>query len=648
MSSTTQIATLAKRITDANVAYRNNAPVMSDAAYDALEDELRALDPNHAALAKIGAPVAMGAVKVAHAIPMGSLKKCHFDPDTRAIRDADANRTPWWPGNPVCITHKLDGISVNLVYRDRKLVRAVTRGDGAEGEDITRNVMMMEGAVRILPAGVPSDVNIRGEVICRQSKFAAHFPGESNPRNTAAGKAKSQSGDSSRYLTVVAYQYLPDGVPPSSKATEIDVLEGFGFVTPPHYWANTLEEAIAVYEDYVATKRVKLDWEIDGLVIDIDDRDDREALGVTDQRPKGARALKFPSATAETLLTFIRWQVGKSGRLTPVADFQTVRIAGANISKASLHNLGNICDLAGAAGQQNLAVGDKILVARRNDVIPYVEEVLVPNEDANAVVLEPPTECPDCGTAVIRDGAYLVCPNGDTCPAQISGSIKRWVAKIGVKHFGTSLIDMLCETGTIDTIADLYRLDPVKVSSMGMGGRRVGGTADKAFNNLHAAKTMPLHVFVGSLGIPLIGRSMAQTIVDAGFDSLNKLSAAKVADIAAIPGVGGTKAQAFCDGFWDLLDRGVITSLMAHITIAAKATGAFSGKSVCMTGFRDATMVTAIESQGGTVKSSVSKGLDILVLKDPQSTSGKAEKARKYGTKLVGIDDMWNRLGGKP
>lgn len=641
----TKITDLAKRLHDANEAYRNGSPIMSDAAYDKLEDELRALDPNHPHLQKIGAPAPSGGSwpKAAHAIPMGSLKKCQFD---AAVGDGHSELRSWWPGKPVCITHKLDGISIDLVYRQRKLVSAITRGDGAEGEDITRNVLLMEGAVRVLPAGVPDDVNVRGEIVCRRSKFKAHFPGESNPRNTAAGTAKRQTDYAkAQYLTVVAYQYLPDGVPLDTKHKEILALEQMGFVCPPHHPADDLATVIRIYTKYVDETRDKLDWEIDGLVVDVNDRDDREAMGDTNMRPNGARALKFPHAQKATTLRAIRWQVGKSGRLTPVADFDTVNLAGANVSKASLHNIDYIETLCSDAGTPTIAIGDGIMVARRNDVIPYVEALLASN---GGVALHTPTACPDCQTAVVRDGAYLICPNGDTCPAQISGAIKRWIAKVGVLHFGTSLIDMLCETGVVERIADLYTLDPAVVASMDMGGRKVGGTADKAFRNLHAATTMPLHVFVGSLGIPLIGRSMAKTLVDAGLDSLNKMSKAKVTDVASIPGVGNTKAEAFVDGFWDLLDRGVIASLLAHITIAAKATGPFTDKSICMTGFRDATMVTAIESQGGSVKSGVSKGLDILVTKDPNSTSGKAQKARQYGTEVIGIDEMWNRLGGKP
>ena len=644
----TQIIDLAKRLHDANVAYRNNTPIMSDAAYDRLEDELRALDPSNAHFQKVGAPVpTSGWPKAAHAIPMGSLKKCQFDAVTG---DGHGEFRAWWPRKISVVSHKLDGISIDLVYRGRKLVQAITRGDGAEGEDITRNVLLMEGAVKVLPSTCPDNVNIRGEIVCRRSKFKAHFPGESNPRNTAAGTAKRQSNyEKAKYLTVVAYQYLPDGVPLAGKFDEFTALTAMGFEVPQYYFVAGIDEVIGIFAQYVATKRDLLDWEIDGLVVDVNKRDEREAMGDTNMRPNGSRALKFPHEEKVTILRGIRWQVGKSGRVTPVADFDTVAFAMANVSKASLHNIDYITEIAGEAGQNNLCVGDEILVSRRNDVIPAVEAVITPNKDPKAEVLVTPDNCPECGTAVVRQGAYLVCPNGETCPAQISGAMKRWIAKIGVKHFGTALIDLLCETGKVERIADLYLLDPDKVAAMEFPDcRRVGGVAAKAFKNLHAKTTLPLHVFIGSLGIPLIGRSMAKTIVDAGYDSLNAMSKAKAADVAAIPGMGSTKATAFVDGFWELLDRGVVASLRAHIDIAAKATGAFSDKSLCMTGFRDAQMVSAIESQGGTVKSGVSKGLDILVIKDPTSASGKAQKARKYGTELVGIDDMWNRLGGRP
>ena len=646
MSATIQ--NLFDRIQAANAAYRNGTPLMTDAAYDALEDELRKLDPSHPHFATVGAaPLAGGGwPKVRHSIPMGSLNKAQEETD---LKD-------WWPGRLTTITHKLDGISLSLRYENRILVQALTRGDGEIGEDITRNVLLMQGVVRQLPATyktmvgplpTPKTANVRGEIICRKSDFAAHFQGESNPRNTASGTAKRQSDPSKcKHLTVVAYQFLPDGKPLAHKRAELVALEDMGFVTSPCFPAATLGEAMTIYTDFVTTKRASLDWEIDGLVIDVDERDAREALGESNGRPRGAIAFKFPHDQKPSILRDVRWQVGKSGRVTPVADFDTVKLAGADVSKASLHNIEIIDALCAEAKVACLHAGDSILVARRNDVIPYLEAIITPCQTGLALLT--PTACPECSALLERDGAYLRCPAGDTCPAQVAGAVKRWISKIGVLHFGDALVDMLCETGKVETIADLYTLDPKDVAMMGMGGRMVGGTATKAFNNLHANKALPLHVFVGSLGIEHIGRSMAKTIVDAGFDSLNKMSKAKPADIAAIPGVGQTKAEAFCEGFWDLLDRGTITGLLAHVTVAAKATGAFSGMSVCMTGFRDAAMGAEIEAQGGTLKGSVSKDLTILVAKEPNSTSGKAEQARKYGTEIIGVDEMWDRLGGRP
>lgn len=641
-------AALAKRIEDANEAYRNGSPIMSDAAFDTLEAQLRQTDPNHAWFNKTGAAVPSNGAwpKVKHTIPMRSLLKAQDEDDLRK----------WWPGKTVCVTHKLDGISIALTYRDRDLVQAVTRGDGEIGEDITRNVLMMQGAVRKLPARLPDGsqtpaiVNVRGEIVCRKSDFKANFPGESNPRNTAAGTAKRQSNAAkAKHLTVMAYQFLPDGEAEVSKSTEMASLLTLGFTVPDFYVCGTLNAVVKVYTEYVSTKRDALDWEIDGLVIDVDDRDKREDMGEKNHRPAGAIAFKFPHEQKPTILRNIRWQVGKSGRLTPVADFDTVVLAGARVSKASLHNLDYMVELAEGAKQQWLCKGDEIMVARRNDVIPYVEELLTPSPVQGAFRFEVPTECPDCQTQTERKGAYVICPNGDTCPAQISGAVKRWIAKVGVKHFGTSLIDLLCETGKVSTIADLYRLDPKDVAMMDMGGRKVGGTASKAFTNLHKLKDLPIHVFVGSLGIEMIGRSMAKTIADAGYDSLNKMSKARIPEIAAISGVGQTKATNFCDGFWDLLDRGIITDLMGvGVTIAKPATGPMKGEKICMTGFRDDAMTIAIESNGGTVSGSVSKSTTILVVKDINTTSGKATKAAKYGTEVIDIDEMWDRLGGKP
>jgi DNA ligase (NAD+) len=290
-----------------------------------------------------------------------------------------------------------------------------------------------------------------------------------------------------------------------------------------------------------------------------------------------------------------------------------------------------------------LREGDLILVSRRNDVIPYVEAVLSPGMPRTKAFLIP-DECPSCKAKLERDGEYLVCRNED-CEAQAAGAIKRWVKKIGVLHVGETLIETLVEAGLVEDPADLYTLDVDKVADLDLSGRKVGGSASKAIKNLNDKKTLPLHVFVGSLGIPLIGRSMAKIFVDAGYSTLSKMLKAKIADVAAIPGVGQTKAEAFVLGFEK--KAGLVAKLLGNGVQVQTATGALIGKSFCMTGFRDGALGDALEKAGGSMKSSVSKGLSYLIAADPSSTSGKAQKARTYGTQVIGIDDAWAMVGGK-
>ena len=646
----TQVDALAKRIETLRDAYYNGTPLVGDYAYDLLEDELRLLAPNHPILAKVGAPVPSGPLvgggwpKVTHTIPMTSLNKAQTLGEMQAWIGAA-------PAPHYMITDKLDGLSVSLRYENRRLVQALTRGDGLVGEDITRNVLLMKGAVTYLPAKLPdgrptpTNVWVRGEMIVTRSDFAAHFHGESNPRNTASGTAKRQSDPSKcAYVTVMAYQFLPNGVPLDCKKFELEDLATLGFLVPNWQIVNTLKEAEVYYATYVATTRKSLDYEIDGLVIDVDDSETRETLGDLNGRPKGAIAWKFPHEEKPTTLRAIRWQVGNSGRITPVAEFDAVTLVGASIKQASLHNVSNITTIVEELrkGETLLCEGDQILVSRRNDVIPFVENLFSSGDLSKPFLV--PTACPCCQAGLVRDGEYLLCKNLD-CEAQASGAIKRWISKIGVLNFGETLIDTLVECGMVNDIADLYALDPVVVASLDMNGRRVGATADKAITNLNAKKALPLHVLVGSIGIsPLIGRSMCQTIENAGYDTLSKMLKARVGELAAVPGVGGTKAQAFVEGFQAKV--GLIAKLIgeAGITIAT-VSGPLLGQSFCFTGFRDANLEGALVGAGATIKSSAGKGLTYLVALDPNSGSGKLQAAMKNGTKVISVPDAKAMVG---
>ena len=651
----TRIDTLVQQLTVARDAYYNGSPVMTDAQFDALEDELRALDPASAFFSKVGAPAPVGGAwpKAKHSTPMGSLNKAQ----------EAADLTGWFqtcrPTSGLLLSEKLDGLSLNLRYEKQRLVQALTRGDGETGENITRNALLVQGVLKVLPLTLPDGsptpnvLFIRGEVICTLSNFKAYFPEDSNPRNTAAGTLKRQTdADDCCHLTFKAYQYLPEGrATLPSKETEFRALEAAGFMAPNWYVCTSLTEVERHYTDYVAKTRALLDYDIDGLVVEVDGTAEREALGEHANRPKGAVAYKFPHEEQESPLRNVRWQVGNSGRITPVAEFDPVTLVGAQVKQASLHNLSNIQRLLDESPLVTTQIprptalyeGIRLLVARRGDVIPYVEAIVGDSTLPAVQIFLPPTLCPSCGSPLQRDGEYLVCRN-EECPAQTAGSIKRWVKKIGVLHVGDALIEALIEAGLVVDIADLYTLDSAAAYSVGVGGRKAGGTADKAIKNLTAKKSLPLHTFVGALGIPMIGRTMAKTIVDGGFNTLSKMYKARIPEIAAIPGVGDVKATAFVEGF--AARAGLIAKLLGEADIKIQvSTGPLVGQSFCMTGFRDPDLGAAIEKAGGTMKDSVSKGLTFLIALDPNSTSGKAQKAKAYSTRVIGVDEA-RKLAG--
>lgn len=363
------IRTTLTRLVAANEAYRRGeAPVMTDAEYDALEDALAEAvasgdpsDPTVAAaaafLASIGSPPAddSGWTKVRHDVPMSSLNKAQDASDLRSWA-ATVNRNA-----DLVWTEKLDGISVSLRYVDGALVRAATRGDGETGEDITRNVVRMKGVVRAIKGFTG---HVRGEIVLRRSDLAAHFPDYSNPRNAAAGVAKRLDGVGVEHLTVFAYQIVREGgTQLTRKRDELTVLARVGFPVPNHGTTPDVESIVRLRDGY---NRDTLDYDIDGLVVEVDDLERAAALGELNHRPRAAVAYKFSHMTAETTLRDVVWQVGKSGRLTPVAVFDPVTLAGARVERASLATPDRVTKL-------RLSEGCRILVSRRNDVIPRVE-----------------------------------------------------------------------------------------------------------------------------------------------------------------------------------------------------------------------------------------------------------------------------------
>jgi DNA ligase (NAD+) len=254
----------------------------------------------------------------------------------------------------------------------------------------------------------------------------------------------------------------------------------------------------------------------------------------------------------------------------------------------------------------------------------------------------PPVTCPECGTVLTRDGEYLVC-RGESCPAQKAGAVKNWISKLGILNFGDSFVEALIDAGFVEDAADLYTLDVNEIEDVEIGGRRAGATAKKAMSNLKAKMALPLHVFIGSLGIPMIDKTMAKLVIDAGYDTLAKLYNVKISDVERIPGMGSKKAETFVTGLREKMR--LISRLIgvAGITIQDNS-GPLKGMSFCFTGFRDSSMEAAIEKAGGTMKNSVSKTLTYLVCNDPNVSTGKAAKAKEYGTKVISPDDVWTMV----
>lgn len=598
--------------------------------------DLMANAPEHPVFLRIVPARGLEWPKVAHEIPMGSLNKVNGEDELRdwAARCDELAAAADLP--PVSaelgVTEKLDGISIELLYDEGRLEAAITRGDGIVGERITPNVAQMKGVPTEI--GHRGRVSIRGEIILRKSDVPAYealkrradpkFDRVKSLRNTASGVARTKLHEllpATRLLSALFYDVEGvDGI--ETELNKLSFLSEQGF-SSPRSERGDLDRVITIFRRYADGERRILDYEIDGLVVRAESLRAADLLGELNNRPRAAVAFKFGNEMELSTVRAIEWSTGDTGRITPVARVDPVILAGAEVKQASLHNLGLVRELG-------IAVGDQVLVSRRNDVIPYVEKVVVRGGGRE----EAPERCSSCGTPVVVDGEYLLCPNLE-CPARMRGRVRTWVKHLGLLEWGEKTLERLFEEGLVREPADLYRLQVKDIAALHGYGE---DSARRLLEPLRQKLKIPFPTFIAALGIPAVSRETGKLLANTGFSSVEEILQAGPERLAAVEGLGKIKADKILTG---LAERRSEIERLAEVGVEPVRPGEggpLSGLSFCFSGSHQRprkTLAKIVESQGGTVASGVTKGLSYLVLADASSTSSKAQKARKLGTEIL-------------
>lgn len=618
---------LVKHLQRAAEAYYNGEPIITDDEFDRLRDKLEELEPDHPFLSNVGAPKpSSGWPTHKHRTLMGSLDKVKTQEEfEKWVADK---------GNDFILSEKYDGSTVVATYKNGKLKTLATRGDGTEGENITPNAKYIKN----VPAKLYQDFSgeIRGEAMLKISLFEKYFrpAGYSNPRNAANGKVRDMKDDPlKQHIEVMWFDIIPTDRDLKTENDKWELMSdlGVGSGCICHLEARHCWE---VFEEYQDGGRASLDYEIDGLVIKVNDLDLQESFGIRSNKPKGAVAIKFPSQEKETTVTDIVWNRGLTGVICPTAHLETVEIGGVNIAKASLCGIEEIQRL-------DVAVGDKVIVSRRNDVIPKIERVV--SRVAGRSPCTPPTHCDLCNDVLVRDGAYILCMN-ESCQGEYYGNVMTWIKELKIKGFGPSMVRALIEEG-VRNVDDLYQASR-EVFHRAAGSEKNG---DRRYDALHeAGKSLRLSTFLSALNIKALGTTNGQRL-EKQFKTLDGILGATVDTLQEVDGIK-TNAKKIFEGLQKNSD--LIKALSDRLTIKdLDESGPLAGKSFCITGDLSIPRPQVhdwIKDQGGEVKSGVSKTLSYLVTDDPTSGTGKNKKADKYGVPKITEEELYNLAGSRP
>ena len=641
---------LIKKLKQWDIAYhQNDAPIVDDATYDAAKKRALEIEAAYPELAKDGASTHVGAAvsnkfkSAPHVVPMLSISDVFNENDV-----AD-----WFnklSSKDIFIELKVDGVSYAARYENGILVQGLTRGSGVMGEDITENLKTIPDIPQKLTGDFPDVVEVRGEVYMLRDDFIA-LNAESekqfaNPRNAAAGSLRQLNPriTATRKLSAFAYTYGDLSERTWNTQSEyFEKLESWGFKTTKKWahHANNMDEIQQVYNHIMMT-RPEIPFDIDGLVLKVNDVATQEKMGARANSPRWEVAYKFPAAQAITKMHDITIQVGRTGVLTPVAELEPINIGGVVVQRATLHNADEIKRLG-------VRIGDKVIVQRAGDVIPQIVGVAEQNPNAPEFVF--PTICPICGANVVQESGQVArrCVNSLGCPAQRLGELEHFVSRKGfdIDGLGGRQLETFIERGWISEPSDIFTL----ISTYGDKIKKLDGFGEKSVANLNQsienARNIDLHRLLFAIGIPDVGEVTAK-ILARSFGTLDSVRNAPAWKLKSIDGIGDVMADEIVSFFADEHNASALDRLLAQITvrdvaiIEKRTDGPLAGKKVVLTGTlskytRDAAK-EILERMGATVSGSVSTKTDIVLA--GADAGSKLARANELGVLVWTEDDF--------
>ena len=629
--------------------YEEDAPVISDAEYDAMYDELRALEeregytlknsPTH----RVGGAPQKKFEPSRHLLRLYSLDKCKTEGEIAEWYERIVKAVGKEP--EITAEYKFDGLTLNILYEGGKLVKAATRGDGVTGEEVTAQVKTIAGVPRTI--SYTGRIEIQGEGIMRLSALAAYNAKSDEPlknaRNGAAGAIRNldPAVTASRNLSFMAYNIGYSDRHFASQREMHDFLTEEGFETESDFTVLKGADAAFAFAEKVGELRPTLDFLIDGVVFKVNDTALRDEIGYTEKFPKWAIAYKFKADEMTTVLRDVVWQVSRSAKLNPLAVLDPVDIGGVTVRRATLNNYGDIL-------KKKVKIGDRVFIRRSNDVIPEIMGVAEEAPDAKEV--EKPTVCPACGAPVREEGAFLYC-TGEHCAPQIVSCLDHFASKdaMDIDGFSEKTAEQFYNELHMTSPVDLMRLKKEDI----VGLERFGDKkADNLIAAIAASKDTTMDRLLFALGIDGIGKKTAKDLA-ARFGTFEALEKADRDALTAVDGIGEILADNIVSYFADEDNLRLIADLFASgVTVreAEKKSGVFEGMRVVLTGslptYKRGEATALIEENGGEVASSVSKTVDLVLA--GSDAGSKLEKAQKLGIRIIDEEEFKRMLGIAP